>query len=260
MGKAKKTRKFAVAKKIISPKDTRVKSVASKAKEKQEKERAKKEEPRQVEQAVSALFFQYNEQLGKWFWDSVDWLRQTPIMVASRRLSSKGNVYIMIRMSAVESTARICKHLNQISDRPMTTPLHLLGPPYHVLVDTNFLNFSIRNKLDVIRSMMDCLLAKCIPCITDCVMGELEKLGSKYKVALRLAKDPRFERIPCNCKGCYADDCITQMAKQWRCFIVATCDKELRGRIRKIPGVPCMYISNHKYTVERMPEAFGAPR
>jgi len=67
MGKAKKTRKFAVAKKIISPKDTRVKSVASKAKEKQEKERAKKEEPRQVEQAVSALFFQYNEQLGKWF-------------------------------------------------------------------------------------------------------------------------------------------------------------------------------------------------
>jgi len=117
-----------------------------------------------------------------------------------------------------------------------------------------------RKKLDMVRSMMDCLLAKCIPCITDCVMGELEKLGSKYKIALRLAKDPRFERIPCNCKGCYADDCITQMVKQWRCFIVATCDKELRGRIRKIPGVPCMYISGYRYTVERMPEAFGAPR
>lgn len=25
-------------------------------------------------------------------------------------------------------------------------------------------------------------------------------------------------------------------------------------------GVPCMYISGYKYTVERMPEAFGAPR
>ena len=119
---------------------------------------------------------------------------------------------------------------------------------------------SNRKKLDIVRSMMDCLLAKCVPCITDCVMGELEKLGGKYKIALRLAKDPRFERIPCNCKGCYADDCIVQMAKQWRCFIVATCDKELRGRIRKIPGVPCMYISGYKYTVERMPEAFGAPR
>jgi Fcf1 len=82
----------------------------------------------------------------------------------------------------------------------------------------------------------------------------LEKLGGKYKIALRLAKDPRFERIPCNCKGCYADDCLIQMATQWRCFIVATCDKELRGRVRKIPGVPAMYISGYRYTVERMPE------
>ena len=52
-----------------------------------------------------------------------------------------------------------------------------LGPPYHVLVDTNFINFSIKNKLDVIQSMMDCMYAKCIPYITDCVMAELEKLG-----------------------------------------------------------------------------------
>lgn len=196
MGKAKKTRKFAVTKKIISTKDPRVKSISEKA-EAKKKEQEEKAKPKQVEQAVSALFFQYNTQL---------------------------------------------------------------GPPYHILVDTNFINFSIRNKMDIVRSMMDCLLAKCIPCITDCVMGELEKLGAKYAIALKLAKDPRFERIPCNCKGCYADDCMLQMAKQWRCFIIATCDKELRNRIRKIPGVPSMYITNHKYTVERMPEAFGAPR
>jgi len=36
-----------------------------------------------------------------------------------------------------------------------------LGPPYHVLIDTNFINFSIKNKLDIIQSMMDCLYAKC---------------------------------------------------------------------------------------------------
>uniref|UniRef100_A0A7S3DVC1 PIN domain-containing protein n=1 Tax=Entomoneis paludosa TaxID=265537 RepID=A0A7S3DVC1_9STRA len=195
MGKTKTTRKFAVAKKMMSHKDGRVRENMEKTQQKQV-EAQKKAEPRHVEQANSALFFQYNTQL---------------------------------------------------------------GPPYHVLVDTNFINFSIRKKLDMVRSMMDCLLAKCIPCITDCVMGELEKLGGKYKIALRLAKDPRFERIPCQCKGCYADDCITKMVQQWRCFLVATCDKELRGRIRKVPGVPCMYISGHKYTVERMPEAFGAP-
>jgi hypothetical protein len=36
-----------------------------------------------------------------------------------------------------------------------------LGPPYHVLMDTNFINFSIQNKLEIMKAMMDCLYAKC---------------------------------------------------------------------------------------------------
>jgi len=135
-----------------------------------------------------------------------------------------------------------------------------LGPPYHVLIDTNFINFSIKNKLEIYKSMMDCLLAKCIPCVTDCVMAELEKLGSKYRLALRLAKDPRFERLPCTHKGTYADDCLLQRCQQHRCYIVATCDKDLKRKIRKVPGVPIMYINSRKYSIERMPEAFGAPK
>ena len=67
-----------------------------------------------------------------------------------------------------------------------------LGPPYRIIVDTNFINFAIKNKLDLFQAMMDCLLAKCIPCITDCVIAFLEKLGSKYRLALRIAKDERF--------------------------------------------------------------------
>ncbi|KAG4394211.1 hypothetical protein GLYMA_03G254200v4 [Glycine max] len=91
--------------------------------------------------------------------------------------------------------------------------------------------------------MMDCLYAKCTPCITDCVMAELEKLGQKYRVALRIAKDPRFERILCTHKGMYADDCLVERVTQHKCYIVATCDRDLKRRIRKIPGVPIMYIT-----------------
>ena len=118
----------------------------------------------------------------------------------------------------------------------------------------------LKNKLDLFQAMMDCLLAKCIPCITDCVIAELEKLGSKYRLALRIAKDERFTRLICTHKGTYADDCLCERVRQHRCYIVATCDKDLRRRIRKVPGVPIMYISQHRFTVERMPEAFGAPR
>lgn len=132
-----------------------------------------------------------------------------------------------------------------------------LGPPYHIIVDTNFINFSIKSKLDIIQNMMDCLYAKCIPYITDCVRAELEKLGAKYKLALRIITDPRFERLPCLHKGTYADDCIVNKITQHKCYIVATNDKDLKNRIRKIPGVPIMYVAQHKYAIERMPEAYG---
>jgi U3 small nucleolar RNA-associated protein 24 len=50
--------------------------------------------------------------------------------------------------------------------------------------------------------------------ITDCVVGELEKLGQKYRVALKIIKDPRFERLTCLHKGTYADDCLVQRVMQ----------------------------------------------
>jgi U3 small nucleolar RNA-associated protein 24 len=119
-----------------------------------------------------------------------------------------------------------------------------------------------------------------IPCVTDCVMAELEKLGPKYRIALRqvppeshpdltlssltyptlcrVARDPRFERLTCSHKGTYADDCLIDRITQHKCYIVATCDKDLRRRVRKVPGVPLMYIVRRKYAIERLPDG-GAP-
>lgn len=130
-----------------------------------------------------------------------------------------------------------------------------LGPPYHVILDTNFINLSIQNKIDLFKSLMDCLLAKCTPYITDCVFGELEKFGQKYRLALRVAKDPRFKRLTCLHKGTYADDCLVNLVSAHKCYIVATCDKQLKSRIRKIPGIPIMSIKAKKYEIERLPDS-----
>ncbi|XP_033210989.1 rRNA-processing protein FCF1 homolog isoform X2 [Belonocnema kinseyi] len=201
MGKNKKTRrvvmqKFAQMKKMISLSDPRIKP-EKRAPPKKKKPEDPREKVNAVPQQSSALFFEYNTQL---------------------------------------------------------------GPPYHILIDTNFINFSIKNKLDIIQNMMECLYAKCIPYITDCVLGELEKLGQKYKIALKIIKDPRFERLECNHRGTYADNCIVNRVTQHKCYIVATNDKDLKRRIRKIPGVPIMYVAQHRYTIERMPDAYGAPK
>jgi U3 small nucleolar RNA-associated protein 24 len=40
---------------------------------------------------------------------------------------------------------------------------------------------------------------------------------------------------------------------QHKCYIVATCDRDLKRRIRKVPGVPIMFIQARKYAIERFP-------
>lgn len=148
-------------------------------------------------------------------------------------------------------------HVQQVASSMFYKYNKSLGPPYHIIVDTNFINFSIQNKLEMLSAMMDCLYAKCIPCISDCVLAEIEKLGSQYRIALKVARDPRFERLPCLHKGTYADDCIVNRVTAHKCYIVATCDRELKRRIRKIPGVPIMSIQGRKYSIERLPELGG---
>ncbi len=103
--------------------------------------------------------------------------------------------------------------------------------------------------------MMDCLYAKATPIITSCVMAELEKLGPKYRIALRIARDERWERLKCDHKGVYADDCLVDRVMKHKIYIVATNDRDLKRRIRKVPGVPIMSVARGKYVIERLPDA-----
>lgn len=189
MGKAKKTRKFALVKRTINAKDPRINKNKTVAK----KDEQDPELTKSVPQVSSSLFFQFNKSI---------------------------------------------------------------KPPYQILIDTNFINFSIQKKIDITKGMMDTLFAKCIPIITDCVMAELEKLGPKYRIALKLAKDPRIQRLSCSHKGTYADDCLVNRVIQHKCYIVATNDADLKRRIRKVPGVPIMSVGGHSYVIERLPDVF----
>ena len=85
-------------------------------------------------------------------------------------------------------------------------------------------------------------------------MAELEKLGPKYRLALKVARDERWERLKCDHKGVYADDCIVDRVVKNRIYIVGTNDRELKRRIRKVPGVPIVSVKRGGYVVERLPD------
>ncbi|KAL8795734.1 MAG: hypothetical protein Q9195_001785 [Heterodermia aff. obscurata] len=154
-----------------------------------------------------------------------------------------------------KSRPDIIREIPQVSSSLFYQHNTALIPPYSVLVDTNFLSHTVQHKLELLSTMMDCLYAKCIPIITDCVMAELEKLGQKYRIALRIARDERWERLKCDHKGVYADDCLVDRVMKHKVYIVATNDRDLKRRIRKIPGVPIMSVARGKYVIERLPDA-----
>ncbi|KAL7783884.1 FCF1 small subunit [Trichoderma ceciliae] len=149
--------------------------------------------------------------------------------------------------------AELIKEIPQAPSQMFFKHNTALTPPYNLLIDTNFFNHCIRGKLSLLEAAMDCVYAKCNIFVTSCVMGELEKLGPKYRLALRVARDERWQRVTCSHQGTYADDCIVDNCQKHRIYIVATNDRELKRRLRKIPGVPIMSVARGKFTIEGLP-------
>ncbi|KAK7522113.1 rRNA-processing protein FCF1 [Phyllosticta citriasiana] len=180
---------------------------------------------------------------------------QTKRIIGQRDARLKKNQVAADAADAKKKRDDVVREVPQVSSSLFFQYNTALVPPYNVLVDTNFLSHTVQRKLELLPAMMDCLYAKCTPIITSCVMAELEKLGTKYRIALRIARDERWERLECDHKGVYADDCIVDRVQKHKVYIVATNDRDLKRRIRKIPGVPIMSVARGKYVIERLPDA-----
>lgn len=50
---------------------------------------------------------------------------------------------------------------------------------------------------------------------------------------------------------------IVTRVMQQRIYLVATNDRDLKRRLRKIPGVPIVSCAKGKYVIERLPDAPG---
>ncbi|ADM11506.1 uncharacterized protein Eint_050570 [Encephalitozoon intestinalis ATCC 50506] len=128
---------------------------------------------------------------------------------------------------------------------------HRLRPPYNIILDTNFINDCVRKKYNIREQLMKTVNASIKICVPECVVGELEKLGRPFRVALALIRGDDVQRLECDHKGTYADDCIFNRVSAHRCYIVATSDTALRQRIKTIPGVPLITYRGQRCFIER---------
>jgi U3 small nucleolar RNA-associated protein 24 len=125
-------------------------------------------------------------------------------------------------------------------------------PPYLILIDTNFIYFTLKNKIDLFEGLLDCLCALYVPVVTRCVILELEKLGIKFRLALKCIRNEKIIKIECNHSPniIYADDCIYNTAKNNKCYMVATCDKDLKRRIRNNLKTFLISIKKKKFYID----------
>ncbi|ERS99426.1 hypothetical protein HMPREF1624_04626 [Sporothrix schenckii ATCC 58251] len=152
----------------------------------------------------------------------------------ARLKKNKDKAELGTKKAEAEASSELIRSVPQMSISLFHKANTALVPPYQVLIDTNFLSHTVQRKLPLLETMMDCLYATCRPIMTDCVMAELEKLGPKYRIALKIARDERWERSKCTHKGIYADDCIFDRIVRHRIMSVA------RGKyvIENLPGAP----------------------
>uniref|UniRef100_A0A914L5Q5 Uncharacterized protein n=1 Tax=Meloidogyne incognita TaxID=6306 RepID=A0A914L5Q5_MELIC len=161
--------------------------------------------------------------------------------------------YADIRKVVKERAVKASKKDDEKAAKVKEVIKHVLGPPFHVMVDASFISYFVKNRLDIMKGFKDCLRDKVIPYIPKCVIVELQRKKRRFKAALEIINDHRWQRLHCSHKkSIYPDECIIHRVEEHKNCIVATCDRDLRRRIRKILDVPIIYIRHHQLTIERM--------
>lgn len=133
--------------------------------------------------------------------------------------------------------------------------------PYQVLLDAATLQDAARFKMDLIAGLERTIQGKVKPMITQCSMRHLYAAKDQSLIA----QAQRYERRRCNHheleEPLSTIECLSEVVdpKDSRTnkhrYVVASQDADVRAKLRRIPGVPLIYISRSVMILEPMASA-----
>ncbi|RYP33105.1 hypothetical protein DL767_004890 [Monosporascus sp. MG133] len=174
---------------------------------------------------------------------------------------------VVARMPRAKRSKQYRKLMEQFS---MGFGFHV---PYQVVVDAEFLLESVKCKMDIIRRLEDTLHGEIKPLVTQCSMRHLYARNSEPAVreAIELAKE-KFERRRCG----HHPDQYPEPLSSYECvnsvvdpkengvnkhrYVCAVNDDHLRASLRRIPGVPLIFIRRSVVLMEPMAAATAKVR
>lgn len=135
--------------------------------------------------------------------------------------------------------------------------------PYQVLLDSSILQDAYKFKIDLVGRLEKVLGAKVKPLITQCDMRHLYDAKPKNETLILQAKE--YERRRCGHHELEEPlstlECLTSVVdpkgsgSNKHRYVVASNEKEVRAKMRRIPGVPLIYISKSVVLMEPMTSA-----
>ncbi|KAL4629827.1 rRNA-processing protein UTP23-like [Arapaima gigas] len=116
--------------------------------------------------------------------------------------------------------------------------------PFQILLDGTFCQAALKNKIQIKEQLPKYLMGEVQLCTTSCVLNELESLGKELYGAKIILQ--RFQKRNCaHFKSPVpAAECLLSMVEKNNPhhYFIASQDPELTATVKKIPGVPLLYI------------------
>ncbi|KAM8882910.1 rRNA-processing protein UTP23 homolog [Synchiropus picturatus] len=120
----------------------------------------------------------------------------------------------------------------------------LFREPYQVLIDGTFCQAALKNKIQIKEQLPKYLMAEVKLCTTNCALKELEALGKDLYGAKIILQRFQVRQCPHFKSPVSASQCLLAMLEgnNPHHYFVATQDQTVTEGLRKIPGVPLLYI------------------
>ncbi|XP_056154838.1 rRNA-processing protein UTP23 homolog [Lampris incognitus] len=116
--------------------------------------------------------------------------------------------------------------------------------PFQILIDGTFCQAALKNKIQIKEQIPKYLMGEVQLCTTNCALKELEFLGKELYGAKIILQ--RFQVRNCNHfkSPVPASKCLLSMLEKTNPhhYFIATQDFNVTNDLKKIPGVPLLYI------------------
>ncbi|KZC10883.1 rRNA-processing protein UTP23 like protein, partial [Dufourea novaeangliae] len=128
-------------------------------------------------------------------------------------------------------------------------------PPFQILIDGTFAFAALENKFNIQDQLSKYFQAEVKLLTTPCIILETEKLGSFSKAvtgAMQIVKQYPIHKCGHEKHSITGTQCLQSMigTNNSSRYIIATQDRELQGILRKIPGIPIIYLHGKAPTLE----------